>query len=478
MKSKFALASVLAVTLVAPAAIPCGAPFGTGINVDPKQDIIVVHKAGTETYVFQPRFCGSAKEFGLVLPVPSKLSAQPSLTNSIAFTTLVTLSQPTYRYATVCNSRGAGGSTGTGSNGSDAGASVISSGTVGLMDFAQLDTVSVDALTAWLTQNGYPYDAQATAAFDYYVQKGWYFLTFRISQGVDAGGASCRDLGPVKFSFPTAVPVVPTRMATARSKDTSGALASASSFSWRIFGITDGSEQLSFSGTGPTSRVLNFSGLIGSSDVTTMAGLAVAGDRATKMTVSFNYGASDPDIGLGLAAGVDYREVITQTTYIQCYDGGTDTAIVRPPDAPIDLGPPPVDVAPDSRWYGDTLALDTARLITPDVATPRDASPPPSAPDGAVAPPPPEAKSDAGPVVVADAAPGKPDAGPFMVADASPPKTDTAPVMVASDAGTTPKDPTPEPHSSGCSFTAAPGASGIIPLLIIGMAIALRRRRR
>ena len=79
MQLKLALGTMLAVALIAPAALPCGAPFGNGINVDPEQDIVVVHKNGTETYVFQPRFCGSAQQFGLILPVPAKLSAQPAL---------------------------------------------------------------------------------------------------------------------------------------------------------------------------------------------------------------------------------------------------------------------------------------------------------------------------------------------------------------------------------------------------------------
>jgi hypothetical protein len=153
----------------------------------------VVHKNGVETYVFQPRFCGSAREFGLVLPVPSKLSAKPDLTTTDVFSKLVSISQPEYQYTTQC-SWGVGGSRG-GSNGADAGTSttVVSSGSVGFMDYAQVDTPSVDALTTWLTQNGYPYDAQATAAFDYYVQKGWYFLTFKVDQGrIDAGSGGHR----------------------------------------------------------------------------------------------------------------------------------------------------------------------------------------------------------------------------------------------------------------------------------------------
>jgi MYXO-CTERM domain-containing protein len=363
MRTTLAVAAMLVVTLAAPAALPCGAPFGTGINADPRQDIIVVHKNGVETYVFQPRFCGFAREFGLVLPVPAKLSAQPELTPKAAFAKLTDLSQPQYEYVTACTPRWAadGGARADATAGGGNGPSVISSGTVGFMDYAQLDTVSTEALTAWLTLNGYPYDAQATAAFDYYVQKGWYFVTFRISQGIDGGvGTGCKDLGPVKLSFPTSTPVVPSRMATARSKDTSGSLASSTSFSWNIFGITDGSQQLVFTNTGPTSRAFKFSGLLGSEDAASMADLAVAGDRATKLMITFAYGATDPDIGLALGAGKDYREIITVYNYVLCNDGGTDArndtgrdsiSVLPQPDA----GSPPADPNPTNP---DALAIE------------------------------------------------------------------------------------------------------------------------
>jgi len=332
MRSKLALATVFAVAVIAPAALPCGAPFGNGVNIDPKQDIIVVHKGGVETYVFQPRFCGSAREFGLVLPVPAKLTAQPSLSKAEAFTKLDAISKPQTQYNTVCNFGGRmAGGTNSGAGGGS-GTTVVSSGTVGFMDYAQLDTASVEALTAWLTQNGYPFDAQATATFDYYVKKGWYFLTFKVDQGMDAGAGTCKDLGPIKFSFPSEAPVVPTRMATARGKDTNGALSYANSFSWRIFGITDGDKQIDFASPSYGARTLNFSGLLDGSDVASLAGLAVSGDRATKLTATFAYGSTDPDVGLNLATGKDYREIIYYTTYVTC-DAGADTAATDASDA-------------------------------------------------------------------------------------------------------------------------------------------------
>jgi MYXO-CTERM domain-containing protein len=449
MKSKLGLATVLAAALIAPAALPCGAPFGNGVNVDPQQDIIVVHKNGTETYVFQPRFCGSAREFGLVLPIPGKLTAQPSLAKTDAFKKLDAMSKPETRYGTVCNSRGGLGGAPGGSNGTGGSwTTVVSSGTVGFMDYAQLDTVSVDALTAWLTQNGYPYDAQATAAFDYYVKKGWYFLTFKVDQGMDAGAGTCKDLGPIKFSFPSTVPVVPTRMAGARAKDTSGTLSNASGFSWRVFGITDGSKQIDFATPSYGTRVLGFSGLVADSDVSSLAGFAASGDRATKLTVTFGYGSTDSDVELKLGTGQDYREIIYSTTYITCTDGGIDSG-TKPVDAPMDLRPP-VEAGG---------AVDVGTVVLKDAAVPDTG---PGRPDAS-------ASADAFVVVGEDAgAPGPDLATPVASADAAVVKRDAAPPVI--------DQPEPKHESSGCSF--ATSSDSLLPALVIGLGLLLRRRRK
>ena len=464
MRSKLALATTLGVALIAPAALPCGAPFGNGINVDPKQDIVVVHKNGTETYVFQPRFCGSAQQFGLILPVPAKLSAQPALSKADVFTKLVELSQPQTVYSTACANRGGMGGSAGGYGDSGSGTSVVSSGTVGFMDYAQLETSSVDALTTWLTTNGYPYDSLATSAFDYYVQKGWYFLTFKVDQGAFTGSTTCKDLGPVKFSFPTASPVVPTRMATARSKDTSGTLSYATNFSWRIFGITAGTEQIGFSDGTSYTRLLNYSGLLVADDISRLDGLAVAGDRADKLTITFNYGSTDPDIALTQVAGQDYREIINSVTYIQCTDGGVDSAVTPPPaDAGLDVARP-VDVAVFMD-VGPVVVADTAGPLQVDVASPpvnQDA-----AQDAVVITPiPPESpgKGDAAVVVVQDAASVTPT-GP----DASPANR---------DAGTaTPVEPPAKKHS-GCSFSASSGRGNLVSAFVVALLVGILRRRR
>ena len=95
MKRQLALAFGFVALLAAAPALPCGGGFGTGIAVNPQQDIIIVWKDGVETYAFQPTFCGWASNFGLILPVPAQVSQQPALIDQQAFTKAIALSEPT-----------------------------------------------------------------------------------------------------------------------------------------------------------------------------------------------------------------------------------------------------------------------------------------------------------------------------------------------------------------------------------------------
>ncbi len=218
--------------------------------------------------------------------------------------------------------------------GVDAGATVVSSGRVGFLDWVQLKADTEASFTDWLTANGYPYSTAASSVFSYYVQKGWYFVAFKISQGAvpDSGsGEVCNALGPVKLSFTSSVPVVPSRMASAATA--TGTYASG--FSWRIFGITTGDQQLAFTDGANTNRVLGYSGALTASDVSSLAVLAQAGDRLTKLTLTFAYGSTDPDVGLNLASASDYREIRYTTQYVRC-DAGTGTAIDAAADSSAD----------------------------------------------------------------------------------------------------------------------------------------------
>jgi MYXO-CTERM domain-containing protein len=325
MKTQLALAAGFVALLAARSALPCGAPFGNGINVNPQQDIIVVHKNGVETYVFQPTFCGTASNFGLILPVPSTLTESPALSDQAAFTGVVDWSKPREVTTTSCSPYRSGGAPGGTGSPTENGATVVSSGRVGFLDWVQLKADNEQSFTDWLTTNGYPFSATASSVFSYYVQKAWYFVAFKISQGAapdGGGGMICKSLGPVKLSFASAVPVVPSRMASASAPPSSYG----SGFSWRIFGITPGDQQLAFADGANYNRVLGYSGALTADNVSSLAGLAAAGDRLTKLTVTFSFGSTDPDVGLALAGASDYRETQYFTEYVVC-DAGTDMPV-------------------------------------------------------------------------------------------------------------------------------------------------------
>ncbi len=278
-------------------ALACGAPFGDNVRVDPNQDIIVAWKAGTETYVFQPTFCGTAADFGLILPVPNQLTKNPELVAQKAFTVAAALSEPTK--VPVPSKSGIGcGAADTASRAADNdGPTVVASGSVGFLDWVQLKATGLSSFTDWLAANGYPYSDSATAAFSYYVTEGWYFLAFKISQQIAAGESVCKALGPVSVTFPADAPVVPVRMGSISST-----VSSWGRFAWRVFGITEGGIQLH-------GGALRYSGAISDGDLASFDGLAASGDRLTRLHLEFYGGSTSLDDKLGTTRASDFRAV-------------------------------------------------------------------------------------------------------------------------------------------------------------------------
>jgi MYXO-CTERM domain-containing protein len=258
-------------------------------------------------------------------------------------------------------------------------------------------------------------------------------------------------------------------MATARSRDSSGSLSYFTRFSWRVFGITAGAEQVGFANGEDSRHVLNYSGLLVANDISFLDGLGAVGDRADKLTLTFDYGSVEPDVALTKVTGKDYREVIEVVSYVPCYDGGTDSAIA----------PPPPDGGADTARTVDTAVrldgldivydaipikpTDVAVVVTPDAAT--DSYVPPQYP--------PEGRSDAGAIVVPDSAIATPDSAVLV-------KLDAPAVVTTPDAAVAPTDarsePPPTKHGGGCSV--AGGMGDVAPLLIVGILVGLARRRR
>jgi len=322
MRTPIWIAATAMMLLAAPKAWPCGMPFGDEIEVKPSQQILVAYRGGIETYVFSPEFCGQATDFGLILPVPGQLSANPSLAASELFAHLDTLTAPEVQEVVTCADDEPGcmawgsdearlGAAGDGQSNPDV--NVISAGKVGQFSWEQVQASTQAAFTDWLDNNGYPYPSGATAQFAHYVSKGWYFVAFKFDTGQGPpppGYQLCGQLGPLALSFPAAAPVIPSRIA---------AIGGSGELLWQIFTLAP--EQLHSVTSGPFEELLYSRSLVAADFAgdPELGSYAQAGDRITKLNLTFAATSLSDDIVLGIDGNQrDFRAIKYQYVTEDC----------------------------------------------------------------------------------------------------------------------------------------------------------------
>jgi hypothetical protein len=313
MSRRAALGAAAILAAVVPAAAAaCGAFFADEVEVDPNQEILVIHRSGIETYVFRPRFCGAATDFGVILPIPATLAANPALADAALFDELERYTAPAVEE--VCQ----GGSIGCigGSAGDDAagapgpgfgtGVDVVDGGSVGIFDWTLVQATSASAFTDWLVAKGFPYDASGDAAYAHYVDAGWYFVAFEVRTGASApppGMRLCGDLGPLQVSFEAPALVIPARITNVNAAGAPPPL-------WRIAAIAQSEQGVETYGTGFLERT-HFSGALAQAGLTAfpaLAGVSQDGDRLTVVDVTFPSAGASADIALtALQGSWDYR---------------------------------------------------------------------------------------------------------------------------------------------------------------------------
>ncbi len=308
------------VLLFAERTAACGGGFGEQLEVDAAQTIIVRFRDGRETYVFNPRFCGAATDFGLILPVPGLLTEEPALASPAIYDALDEISAPEVVVDEVCESSPPkAGMDRNGSLGDDdtagGGVDVVNSGQVGLFDWALLRADGAADFTDWLDANHYRYDQAAVEHFEHYVDRSWYFIAFKVTAGEAAppeGFLLCGDFGPIRFAFPAEAPVIPARIAAVGAGESR-------TFYWRLHVFADAPMTAA-----PT---VDWEGLryIGEVTEAQIAGspalsqVAEAGDLFTSVDVQFYGGTIKEDITLVPSDGpTEYRQTIHQTVYVDC----------------------------------------------------------------------------------------------------------------------------------------------------------------
>jgi uncharacterized protein (TIGR03382 family) len=293
------LALAAAASLLPRATSACGGFYGTNVEVSPDQAIAVAHRAGQETYVFSPRFCGVASEFGVILPIPAPLSTAPVLGDAALFVELDRLSEPTT--VEVCEPSGfscMGATAGAAKDGPvdedfGSGVDVVDQGRVGDFTFSVVQATTASAFTDWLTANGFPYDAALDPVYQSYVDQGWYFVAFKVTTDAGAllpGQRLCGDLGPLQLQFPSAAPYVPARIT---SVNEGGSLPR-----WRVWVVAAAQQRLTAASAFWTD--LYFSGALahaGLTDYPALRALSQDGERLTGITVRFPWGGAQTDLG-------------------------------------------------------------------------------------------------------------------------------------------------------------------------------------
>ncbi len=216
IRSAFAMAGLAAaVTVVwAHPARACGGFFCNSqpISQSGEQIAFAVDGDAVDAHV-QITYAGEAPKFAWVVPVQQKPTL--SVGSAAFFTYLASLTQPTYQLEYTAGSQcqmyfaedAAGGIPPSPSNGGGKGVEVVSQESVGPYEAATLKATDADALTQWLTDNGYNLTVQGAAALKPYVGPTYYFVALKLQSGKSTG-----DLRPIVLHMEGSKPCIPIRL--------------------------------------------------------------------------------------------------------------------------------------------------------------------------------------------------------------------------------------------------------------------------
>lgn len=139
------------------------------------QKAVIIHEKGQETLILSTQFRGDAKNFGWVVPVPTR--PEVSKSSDELFTSLEELTAPKYY------DRGLGGVTpmaGKGEVEEAQSVQVLETKRVGVYEIKVLEASDSQALAKWLSENKYMYPKEGGYILDEYIQKRWFFVAAKI----------------------------------------------------------------------------------------------------------------------------------------------------------------------------------------------------------------------------------------------------------------------------------------------------------
>jgi hypothetical protein len=182
-----------------------------------------------ESFTVQPKFEGNAKNFGMVVPTPSRprLYEMPRdfFKELAVFTILRPMPLDKYKkFPLAPRAAGALGADRDAFRRSTV--RVLEAGIVGTLDYKIVTAEQARDLYDWLKENHYSY-AGDEATLDHYIAKKWFFTVMKIDpmqQKPRADGSFEGEISPTRFTFPSEALIYPLRITQISVPDQTEAL--------------------------------------------------------------------------------------------------------------------------------------------------------------------------------------------------------------------------------------------------------------
>lgn len=174
------------------------------------QEAAIFFDQGREILILTATFKGEVKDFGWVIPVPSK--PEVSKGSDEVLENLREIVAERYRYVGIAESPMLGGYEQYRET-----VTVIETKKIDYLELSVLTATDSEALAKWLKDNGYQYPQESTWILNDYIQNQWFFIAVKISPEAENAPAVAQGLAeghvtPLKIEFSVKNPVYPLRI--------------------------------------------------------------------------------------------------------------------------------------------------------------------------------------------------------------------------------------------------------------------------
>jgi hypothetical protein len=233
----------LTIGVFAPRALDAACCYFSAKDADvlqPAQKVFITWdaKEQVESFTVQPKFEGSALDFGMVIPTPSrpKLDEMPRdfFKTLAVYTILKKREQPhskllpydRNRYALRLGSKRKREEKKSTKDPRSSTVVVLEAGVVGSLDYKIIKADRADDLYAWLKANKYHYSGDE-ATLNFYVKKKWFFTVMKIDtmqMKKNKDGSYAGEVTPTRFQFASDKLIYPLKITQLSVKDRTEAL--------------------------------------------------------------------------------------------------------------------------------------------------------------------------------------------------------------------------------------------------------------